>query len=361
VRLISAWRAGRRRSSACRGPIFWVSFKAVFHSTSTLAASAPVGTAGAGASAPCTRVLTRTSLVGRQPVQQQGLEDRAEQVRKWKVTNMACHDHRSRPSSRRCKRSLTSPAVTALTAPRRERGPTTLTGICSARRGKGDEAENRNGRTLIRYDKNCSNQGPARAETDAGQPGGCRWRRLITLRRRPHRAEHACSPKRLEEILSRVLGPESEARRAPKRAHIAEIAKRASDSRRQTPSGLSTRIENGRRRSSPTADARTELPGLKAIRDRAALTQKRGEDAIERLAPSIKPQALKTSPGRARKRMRTEGGGYRRGPSPPHSPTASKWTRKKVALRQRCRHGPIVAGQLHRARRAVDISPSRDG
>ena len=51
---------------------------------------------------------------------------------------------------------------------------------------------------------------------------------------------------------------------------------------------------------------------LKAIRDQARGDAQRAEDAIERLGPSITPQALKTFARQARKRMRTDSGGYRR-------------------------------------------------
>ena len=51
---------------------------------------------------------------------------------------------------------------------------------------------------------------------------------------------------------------------------------------------------------------------LKAIRDQARVDAERAEDAIERLGPSITPHALKTFARQARKRMRTDGGGYRR-------------------------------------------------
>ena len=51
---------------------------------------------------------------------------------------------------------------------------------------------------------------------------------------------------------------------------------------------------------------------LKAIRDQARADAKRAEGALDRLGPSITPQALKTFVGQARKRMRTESGGYRR-------------------------------------------------
>jgi site-specific DNA recombinase len=51
---------------------------------------------------------------------------------------------------------------------------------------------------------------------------------------------------------------------------------------------------------------------LRAIRDQARVDAERAEDAIERLGPSITPRALTTFAKQARKRMRTENGGYRR-------------------------------------------------
>ena len=51
---------------------------------------------------------------------------------------------------------------------------------------------------------------------------------------------------------------------------------------------------------------------LKAIRDQARADAERAEGAIERVGPSITPQALKTFARQARKRMRIENGGYRR-------------------------------------------------
>jgi hypothetical protein len=51
---------------------------------------------------------------------------------------------------------------------------------------------------------------------------------------------------------------------------------------------------------------------LRAIRDQARADAERGEEAVERLGPSVTPQALKTFARQARRRMRTESGGYRR-------------------------------------------------
>src|SRR5207237_4106530 len=51
---------------------------------------------------------------------------------------------------------------------------------------------------------------------------------------------------------------------------------------------------------------------LKAIRDQARADAERAEGALERLGPSITPQVLKSFARQARRRMRTESGGYRR-------------------------------------------------
>jgi site-specific DNA recombinase len=51
---------------------------------------------------------------------------------------------------------------------------------------------------------------------------------------------------------------------------------------------------------------------LRATRDQARLDAERAEDAIEQAGPAITPQALKTFARTARKRMRIDGGGYRR-------------------------------------------------
>ena len=93
-------------------------------------------------------------------------------------------------------------------------------------------------------------------------------------------------------------------------AHIAELRKRASEADAKL-KRLYDAIENG------VADLsdpmlKNRIAELKAIRDQARADAERAEDAIERLGPSITPQALKTFARQARKRMRTEGGGYRR-------------------------------------------------
>jgi len=51
---------------------------------------------------------------------------------------------------------------------------------------------------------------------------------------------------------------------------------------------------------------------LKAVRDQARADAERAEGALDRAGPSMTPQALKTFATQARRRMRTESGGYRR-------------------------------------------------
>jgi site-specific DNA recombinase len=57
---------------------------------------------------------------------------------------------------------------------------------------------------------------------------------------------------------------------------------------------------------------RERVTELKAIRDQARADAERAEGALDRLGPSITPQALRTFASQARRRMRTESGGYRR-------------------------------------------------
>ena len=51
---------------------------------------------------------------------------------------------------------------------------------------------------------------------------------------------------------------------------------------------------------------------LKATRDQARADAERAEGGSERVGPAITPQTLKTFARQARRRMRTESGGYRR-------------------------------------------------
>jgi hypothetical protein len=82
---------------------------------------------------------------------------------------------------------------------------------------------------------------------------------------------------------------------------------------RRTPNsrGFATRFENG---IADLADPmlKDRVAELKTTRDQARADAERAEGAIERLGPTITPQTLKAFARTARKRMRTQSGGYRR-------------------------------------------------
>src|SRR6266705_1298257 len=193
----------------------------------------------------------------------------------------------------------------ALTAPRITSGPTLLTGICfcagcgmamTLRTGKGGR---------YRY-YTCSTKA---RQGETGCPGRTVPMEKLDTLVADHIEQRLLQPARLESILSSVLDRRKE--RAERRtAHIAELRKRASEADAKL-KRLYDAIENG------VADLsdpmlKNRIAELKAIRDQARADAERAEDAIERLGPSITPQALKTFARQARKRMRTEGGGYRR-------------------------------------------------
>jgi len=202
-------------------------------------------------------------------------------------------------------RALLKSRSSALTAPRIVSGPTLLTGICfcaacgramTLRTGKGGR---------YRY-YTCSTKA-RQGET------GCAGRtvpmhRLDTLVA-DHIERRLLQPARLAQILSSVLDRRKE--RAERRtAHIAELRKRAAAADAKL-KRLYDAIENG------IADVSDQMlkervTELKVIRDQARADAERAEGALDRLGPSITPQALKTFARQARKGLRTEGGGYRR-------------------------------------------------
>jgi site-specific DNA recombinase len=116
-------------------------------------------------------------------------------------------------------------------------------------------------------------------------------------------------PKRLEQILAHVLDRREE--RAKRRTtHIAELRKRAAEAEAKL-KRLYDAIENGIANvSDPMLKKR--VTELKFIRDQARADAERAEGALDRAGPSMSPQALKTFASQARRRMRTESGGYRR-------------------------------------------------
>jgi site-specific DNA recombinase len=193
----------------------------------------------------------------------------------------------------------------AMTAPRVVSGPTLLTGICfcAACGGAMTLRTGKSGRH--RYYTCC---------TKARQGGiGCKGRTVPMEKLDSVVAEHIeqrlLQPKRLEQILSRVLNRHEEPVKR-RTAHIAELRKRASEADAKL-KRLYDAIENG------IADVsdpllKERVTELKSIRDQARADAERAEGGLDRAGPSITPQALKTFASQARRRMRTESGGYRR-------------------------------------------------
>ena len=158
-----------------------------------------------------------------------------------------------------------------------------------------------------------------------------------------HIEQRLLQPKRLEQILSRVLDRREE--RAERRTtHIAELRKRAAEAEAKL-KRLYDAIENG------IADVsdpmlKERVTELKAIRDQARADAERAEGAIDRLGPSITPQALKTFARQARRRMRTE---IRR--LPPRPPPRTRPARR--SRRERSSHHGVQKRTAAHARRRL--------
>ena len=193
----------------------------------------------------------------------------------------------------------------ALTAPRIVSGPTLLTGICFCA-ACGMAMTLRTGKSgRYRY-YTCSTKA-RQGET------GCRGRtvpmeKLDTLVA-DHIEHRLLLPSRLGEILSSVLDRREE-RTERQATHIAELRKRASEAEAKL-KRLYDAIENGVTDLSDLM-LKDRITELKAIRDQARADTERAEGAIERLGPTITTQSIKVFARTARKRMRTESGGYRR-------------------------------------------------
>jgi site-specific DNA recombinase len=193
----------------------------------------------------------------------------------------------------------------ALTAPRVVSGPTLLTGICfCAACGKAMTLRTGKGGRYRYY--TCSTKA-RQGET------GCKGRTLPMEKLDTLVADHLerrlLQPERLDKILSDVLHRREE--RAERRAiHLAELRKRAAEADAKL-RRLYDAIENG---VADLADPmlKDRVAELRAVRDQARADAERAEGAADRLGPTITPQALKRFARQARKRMRTETGGYRR-------------------------------------------------
>ena len=193
----------------------------------------------------------------------------------------------------------------ALTPPRVVSGPTLLTGICfCAACGKAMTLRTGKGGRYRYY--TCSTKA-RQGET------GCFGRtvpmeKLDTLVA-DHIEHRLLQPARLEKILSSVLNRRGE-RTERQTSHITELRKRAAEADAKL-TRLYDAIENG---IADLADPKLKdrIAELKAIRDQARADAERAAGELDRLGPTITPDALKTFARTARRRMRTESGGYRR-------------------------------------------------
>jgi len=249
------------------------------------------------------KVLTRTTYIGRHRFNTKFWKTR-ERKPEAEVVEMAAPPIIDAAEFEAVQALLKSRSP-ALTAPRVTSGPTLLTGICFCA-ACGMAMTLRTGKSgRYRY-YTCSTKA-RQGET------GCKGRtvpmdKLDTLVA-DHIERRLLQPARLEEILSSVLDRREE--RAERRAtHTAELRKRAAETDAKL-KRLYDAIENG---VADLADPmlKNRIAELKAVRDQARADAERAEGAIERVGPAITPQSLKTFARQARKRMRTEAGGYRR-------------------------------------------------
>jgi site-specific DNA recombinase len=193
----------------------------------------------------------------------------------------------------------------AMTPPRVVSGPTLLTGICFCA-GCGGAMTLRTGKSgRYRYYTCCTKA----RQGETGCPGRTVPMEKLDNLVAEYIEQRLLQPKRLEQLLSHVLDRRTE-RAERRRSHIAELRKRAAEADAKL-KRLYDAIENG------VADLsdpmlKDRIGELKAMRDQARLDAERAEDAIDRAGPTITPQTLKTFARTARKRMQTDGGGYRR-------------------------------------------------
>jgi site-specific DNA recombinase len=250
------------------------------------------------------KVLTRTTYVGRHRFNTKFWKTR-ERKAETEIVEMAVPAIIDKDEFEVVQMLLKSRSP-AMTAPRIVSGPTLLTGICfcAACGGASDDAAHRQERPLPLL--HLLHQSPPGRDRLSGPhcPDG-KLDNLVA----EYIEQRLLQPKRLEQLLSHVLDRRTE-RAERRRSHIADLRKRATEADAKL-KRLYDAIENG------VADLsdpmlKDRIGELKATRDQARLDAERAEDAIERAGPAITPQTLKTFARTARKRMRTETGGYRR-------------------------------------------------
>jgi site-specific DNA recombinase len=249
------------------------------------------------------KVLTRTTYIGRHRFNTKFWKTR-ERKAETEIVEMAVPAIVDKDEFEVVQMLLKS-CSPAMVAPRIVSGPTLLTGICfcAACGGAMTLRTGKSGR--YRYYTCCTKA----RQGVAGCPGRTVPMEKLDNLVAQYIEQRMLQPERLGRLLSHVLDRRTE-RAERRRSHIADLRKRAAEADAKL-KRLYDAIENG------VADIsdpllKDRIGALKATRDHARLDAERAEDAIDRGGPTITPQSLKTFARTARKRMRTENGGYRR-------------------------------------------------
>jgi len=249
------------------------------------------------------KVLTRTTYIGRHRFNTKFWKTR-ERKAETEIVEMAVPAIVDKDEFEVVQMLLKSRSP-AMTAPRIVSGPTLLTGICfcAACGGAMTLRTGKSGR--YRYYTCCTKA----RQGATGCPGRTVPMEKLDNRVAEYIEQRLLQPERLEQLLSHVLDRRTE-RAERRRSHVADLRKRAAEADAKL-KRLYDAIENGiADLSDPMLKAR--IGELKATRDQARLDAERAEEAIDRAGPSITAQALKKFARTARKRMRADGGGYRR-------------------------------------------------
>ena len=249
------------------------------------------------------KVLTRTTYIGRHRFNTKFWKTR-ERKAETEIVEMAVPAIVDKDEFEVVQMLLKSRSP-AMVAPRIVSGPTLLTGICFCA-GCGGAMPLRTGKSGVTA---ITPAAPKLARARPAVPVALfRWK-SSTIWSRSTSNSVCYSPSVLSELLSHVLDRRTE-RAERRRSHIADLRKRAAEADAKL-KRLYDAIENGiADLSDPMLKDR--IGELKATRDQARLDAERAEDAIDRAGPTITPQTLKTFARTARKRMRIDGGGYRR-------------------------------------------------
>ncbi len=253
------------------------------------------------------QILTRTTYIGEHRFNKRSFKSR-ERKPESEVAVMACPPLIDRETfdSVQARLKARDPRMTPA---RITSGPTLLTGICfcakcggamTMRTGKGSSG----GR--YRY-YTCSTK--ARQGKTGCEGSSIPMDRLDQLVA-SHVEERLLRPERLETILASVLDRRQE-RTERRRAHLAELHKRIAETDQRL-NRLFDAIESG------VADLdapglRERIAGLKAIREQASADAERAQAALDRAGnQAVSPDMVRTFARAARRRIRSEGGGYRR-------------------------------------------------